>query len=79
MQNMTKTIDGAIVDWLEEIPLEELASETAQKIVEDFRNETMDVSQAIAYLQEDCASELQSYLDENKALAEILKDLPEED
>ena len=79
MQNMTKTIDGAIVDWLEEIPLEELASETAQKIVEDYRTDMMDVSRAIAYLKEDCASDLQKYVEGNKTLAQLFGDLSEEE
>ena len=69
---MTKTTEGAIVDWLEEIPLEELASETSQRIVEDFRANLIEVTEAIAYLQEECADELLDYVNKNKALNNFL-------
>ena len=69
---MTKTIEGAIVDWLEEIPLEELASETSQRIVGDFRANLIEVTEAIAYLQEECADELLDYVNRNKALSNLL-------
>ena len=69
---MTKTIEGAVVDWLEEIPLEELASETSQRIVEDFRANLIDVTDAIAYLQEECADELLDYVNKNKELINFL-------
>ena len=70
---MTKTIEGAVVDWLEEIPLEELASETSQRIVGDFRANLIDVTEAIAYLQEDCADELLDYINKNKELMNFLE------
>ena len=70
---MTNTIEGAIVDWLEEIPLEELASETSQKIVEDFRAGLIDVTEAINYLQEECADELLDYVNYNKELMNLLE------
>ena len=76
---MNDQIGGAVVDWLEEIPLEELSNETAQKIVEDFRAGSISVSDAIACLQEDCASDLRSYVNENRKLEELLKDIQEED
>ena len=69
---MTKTIEGAIVDWLEEIPVEELASETSQRIVEDFRANLIDVTEAIAYLQEERADELLEYVNNNKKLMNLL-------
>lgn len=75
---MTKTIEGAVVDWLEEIPLEELASETSQRIVGDFRADLIDVTEAIACLQEDCADELLDYVNNNKTLMNLL-DLSSDD
>jgi hypothetical protein len=69
---MTKTTEGAIVDWLEEIPVEELASETSQRIVGDFRANLIEVTEAIAYLQEECADELLDYINQNKALNNFL-------
>ena len=69
---MTKTIEGAVVDWLEEIPLEELESETSQRIVGDFRANLIDVTDAIAYLQEECADELLDYVNRNKELINLL-------
>lgn len=70
---MTKTIEGAIVDWLEEIPVEELESKTSQRIVEDFRANLIDVTDAIAYLQEECADELLDYVNNNKTLMNLLE------
>ena len=70
---MTKTIEGAVVDWLEEIPVEELASETSQRIVGDFRAGLIDVTEAIACLQEDCADELLDYVNNNKTLMNLLE------
>ena len=70
---MTKTTEGAIVDWLEEIPVEELASETSQRIVEDFRANLIEVTEAIAYLQEECADELLEYVNNNKKLMNLLE------
>jgi hypothetical protein len=69
---MTKTTEGAIVDWLEEIPVEELASKTSQRIVGDFRANLIDVTEAIAYLQEECADELLDYVNNNKKLMNLL-------
>lgn len=69
---MTKTIEGAVVDWLEEIPVEELESETSQRIVGDFRANLIDVTDAIAYLQEECADELLEYINKNKELMNLL-------
>jgi hypothetical protein len=70
---MTNTIEGAVVDWLEEIPVEELESETSQRIVEDFRAGLIDVTEAIACLQEDCADELLDYVNNNKTLMNLLE------
>ena len=70
---MTKTIEGAVVDWLEEIPVEELESETSQRIVGDFRANLIDVTEAIAYLQEECADELLDYVNKNKELMNFLE------
>ena len=70
---MTTTIEGAIVDWLEEIPVEELSSETSQRIVEDFRANLIEVTEAIAYLQEECADELLEYVNNNKKLMNLLE------
>ena len=70
---MTKTIEGAVVDWLEEIPVEELESETSQRIVGDFRANLIDVTDAIAYLQEECADELLDYVNKNKELMNFLE------
>ena len=70
---MTKTIEGAVVDWLEEIPVEELESETSQRIVGDFRANLIDVADAIAYLQEECADELLDYVNRNKELMNFLE------
>ena len=70
---MTKTIDGAIVDWIEEIPLDELVDETAKLIVEQFRNGSLPVGEAMDLLAEDCGNIMQDWIDQNKAFAKMFK------
>ncbi len=70
---MTKSIDGAIVDWLEEIPIEELTNENAQMIVEQFRMGTFPVHEAIQFLEEECSGLMQEWIDQNKQYAKLFK------
>ena len=70
---MTKSIDGAIIDWLEEIPIEELNSETAKMIVEQFRNGSLPVTEAMCLLEHDCNYDMAEWINENKRLNSQLK------
>ena len=70
---MTKSIDGAIVDWLEEIPIEELNSETAKIIIEQFRNGSLPVTEATCLLEHDCNYDMAEWINENKRLNSQLK------
>jgi len=62
---MTKTIDGAIVDWLEEIPVDELTCEVARMIVDQLRRKDIPASEAIEMLECNCMSSMQMWLDTN--------------
>ena len=70
---MTKTIDGAIVDWLEELPLDEFVDETARMIVEQFRNGSLPVNEAMDLLAEDCGTAMHDWIEQNKAYAKMFK------
>ena len=68
---MTQTISGAIVDWLEEIPVEELSCEVAQMIVDQFRREDISVNEAMEMLESNCLSQLEDWLEQNKTFSKI--------
>jgi hypothetical protein len=71
---ISKTNDGAIVDWLEEIPLDEFDNEYVRMIVKDFRNGQTSVTEAINLLKEDCKEQLEDYINQNIELQELFKD-----
>lgn len=68
---MTQTISGAIVDWLEEIPVEELSCEVARMIVDQFRREDISVNEAMEMLEDNCLSQLEDWLEQNKTFSKI--------
>ena len=72
-------IDGAVVDWLEEIPLDELPTEYARMIVNDFREGHMPVTEAIALLNQDCEDDLIQYVLQNQDLESLLGDLNDDE
>lgn len=65
-------IDGIIVDWLEELPLDELPTDYARMIVNDFREGHMSVTEAIALLNEDCYEDMAEQAKMNLELAELI-------
>ena len=65
-------IDGIIVDWLEELPLDELPTEYARMIVSNFREGHMSVTEAIAILNEDCHDDMAEQVKMNLELAELI-------
>jgi len=65
-------IDSMLVDWLEEIPLDELPTEYARMIVNDFRNGHMPVTEAIAILNEDCKDDMADQIEQNLQLQQLL-------
>lgn len=71
-------IDGAVVDWLEEIPLDELPTDYSRMIVNDFREGHMPVTEAIGLLNEDCSDDLKEYVRQNRELQSLIGDLEEE-
>ena len=72
-------LDGAVVDWLEEIPLDELPTDYVKMIVNDFREGHMSVTEAIALLNEDCEDCLKDYVKQNMDFENLLKDLEVDD
>ena len=65
-------IDSMLVDWLEEIPLDQLPTEYARMIVNDFRNGHMPVTEAIAILNEDCKDDMADQIEQNLQLQQLL-------
>lgn len=70
---MTKTVDAAIVDWLEEIPVDELVDENARTIVEQFRLGSLPVNEAIALLEEDCYQSMTDWIEVNSNYRNMFK------
>lgn len=64
--------DMAVVDWLEELPLEELP-ENCQPFVMEFREGMIDVQEAISILEHECCDELDSYVQQNLEIERLLK------
>jgi hypothetical protein len=77
MDGMThqQTCDGVIVDWLEELPLDELPTEYAKMIVKEFREGDLDVTEAIANLRENCNEDMKDQILQNKQLKELLDEI----
>lgn len=65
-------IDSMVVDWLEEIPLDELPSDYARMIVNDFREGHMPVTEAIAILNEDFKEDMADQIKQNRELQSLL-------
>lgn len=72
MSTIENQIDGIVVDWLEELPLDELPTDYARMIVNDFREGHMPVSEAIALLNEDCYDVMAEQAKMNLELAELI-------
>lgn len=70
-------LDAAVVDWLEEVPLDELPSEYVRMIVSNFREGLMPVDEAINALNEDCEDVLKEYVQQNMEFESLLGDLEE--
>ena len=70
-----QTCDGVIVDWLEELPLDELPTEYAKMIVKEFREGDLDVTEAIANLRENCNEDMKDQILQNKQLKELLDEI----
>jgi hypothetical protein len=67
-------IDSTVVDWLEELPLDELPTDYVRMIVNDFREGHMSVTEAIAILNEDCQDDLAEQVKQNIELERLLNE-----
>ena len=62
---MTVNIENVIEIWLEEIPVDELTTNTTKMIVNDYRRNLIDFEHAVASLKEYCTKELSDWVVEN--------------
>lgn len=58
----------AVVDWLEELPLEEIVNEDCRMVISEFREGFMEVTEAIAILEHDFAQEIKDWVKTNNFL-----------
>ena len=70
-------LDSTIVDWLEELPLDELPNDYVRMIVSDFREGKLTVTEALDVLNEDCKDVLSEQVRQNIELESLLGDLEE--
>ena len=63
----------AVIDWLDELPIEELPDGECQVIVREFREGRMDVQEAIALLEYDYADEIEEYVRQNVEIQRLLE------
>jgi len=70
-------LDAAVVDWLEEVPLDELPNEYVMMIVSNFREGHMSVTEAMEVLNEECEDVLKEYVKQNMEFESLLGDLEE--
>jgi hypothetical protein len=68
-------IDSMVVDWLEELPLDELPTDYSRMIVNDFREGHMSVTEAISLLNEDCYDDMADQIKQNQELQSLLGDI----
>lgn len=65
---MTKEFNMAVVDWLEELPLDEIVNEDCRMLISEFREGFIDVTEAIAVLEQDFSQDIQDWIDTNKII-----------
>jgi hypothetical protein len=68
-------LDSAVVDWLEELPLDELPNDYVRMVVGNFRDGHMSVTEAIEVLNEDCVEEIENYVKQNMEFESLLEDI----
>lgn len=66
-------IDDVIFWWIEELPISEISSEKAQKIIENYRLGHINVLNALEDLEIECSEDIEEYLKTNKELKKLFK------
>jgi hypothetical protein len=66
-------IDDVIFWWIEELPISEISSEKAQKIIENYRLGHINVLNALEDLEMECSEDIEEYLKTNKELKKLFK------
>ena len=61
----------AVVDWLEELPLEEIVNEDCRMVISEFREGLMEVTEAIALLENDFSQDIKDWVDTNNFLSSL--------
>lgn len=69
----------ALLVWLDDIPLNEFTSKTAASIVKMYREKEMVLSHAMTELWDECAGELEEWVDFNESLENIEAILSEDE
>ena len=70
---MAYSKEMAVIDWLDELPIEELPDGECQVIVRESREGRMDVQEAIALLEYDYADEIEEYVRQNVEIQRLLE------
>ena len=68
-----KEFEDSFYWWLEEIPVDEIEDVEAQKIIEDYREGTYDVTQASQMLETFCSASIKKWIDLNREYGKMFK------
>lgn len=63
----------AVVDWLEELPLDEIDNEDCKLLISEFRQGSIDVTEAIALLEEDFSQDIKQWVDSNNKFSKLFE------
>jgi hypothetical protein len=61
----------AVVDWLEELPLEEITNEDCRFLISEFREGFIEVTEAIAILEHDFSQDIEQWIETNNFLSSL--------
>lgn len=64
----TEQFNMAVVDWLEELPLEEIVNEDCRFLISEFREGFIEVTEAIAILEQDFSQDINDWIETNNFL-----------
>lgn len=69
----TDQFNMAVVDWLEELPLDEIDNEDCKLLISEFRQGSIDVTEAIALLEEDFSQDIKQWVDSNNKFSKLFE------
>jgi hypothetical protein len=68
-----KEFEDSFYWWLEELPVDEIEDVEAQKIIQDYREGTYDVTRASEMLEIFCEKSIREWIDLNKQFGKMFK------